>query len=376
MTRPATRSRFARLTIGTSLLMMAAAAQAQSYNAKELKPPSGYSAAACDYANSNSLSENGDVAMRCSYRAGYYFNADMFTFLSYSAYRPVVWRGTSTAGTVLSLPTGTDTKRILGVDSKGRVLALLGPIDKPGATPDLSKYALAWWDGSTRSAWATPIKDLNKWTFGNATASGKLVGFANASAQGQKLVVLSGPASQATMTTVPLPPGVGTGASQAQMGNYTFNKDVAINDQGQIALLAHVGDVNSLQRSAQAWFWNGSAWAQIPGPNGGTFSPDLVLENIGPSGDIVLAENMYDNSQPLKGYVWNAASGLKALPASFVRPAANTYATVADNGDVIGRATLPNAPSYMQMGQDRGVIYRNVVLTVLNTLITAPSGFT
>jgi hypothetical protein len=359
--------------LAMSLLASVFVAEAQSlaYTAKELKRPTGYGVSACDHPMDAALSDNGDVSSLCAYRSGFFFDPSIgfgLIPLPRTAFRPVIWRNGG-APVLPAMASGTEVKVIVGVDGRGRVLGRVGPIPSSKVTYDAKRETLNWWEGSQRSSWKSPVLDLAyNWAVSNVTHSGQFAAMTNSGATGPRVIVVNG----STVRDVPLPPGVGVSPGQQALLVSLYERNLVMNDKGQIALRTVVISTNSANEAPQAWFWNGSQWGQIP-----TGGRSLIVQDINASGVVHLTGMPYiDNDTRLRRYLWQEGGDLSMVSdeayGSFSRP----QSSVADNGDIVGVAVLPTVSSLPNIGQQRAVVWRNGQGLDLNSLNTPPSGHT
>ncbi len=360
------RLSMSRLPLSAAWLILAlsspAAIRAQtSYTAIELKSPLGYGAYSCDHFNARSLGDNGDVVSLCSYVAGYFFAPEFMGIvpLPYSAFKPVVWRKGSPK--LLSLPSGNDGKSFLGVDGQGRVLGNIGPISRPNSST-VAISSNVWWDGTSRTPWTLPAAAQGvDWTFGNVTASGKVAALSSGAAGGTpRLAIIQG----STLQNIPLPPDVVAGAGTL--------KQVAMNDKGQLAVLNTASEAQGIGGSYKAWFWNGSDWTAITAAPIASYW--VSLDNVNNAGQVLLSDRPSYEIQTI--YLWSEAAGLSTIdPRGTPTAYGNGPDFLADNGDVVGQATFPDAPDLPLAGRRRASIWRNGQFIDLNTLVKPPSGF-
>jgi hypothetical protein len=358
-----------------------ASAQTLGYTAKELAPPFTYTIPRCEFVTRHSLGDNGTVASLCTYVAGFYFAPQVGVFfpIPYPAHRPIAWRNNGASVGTLPLPAGFEIKYDpYGVDAKGRILARIGPIQKPGSGYDYAQESLVWWDGNTRSTWSPPIeglKDVFQWRLGNVTPQGKVPAFTlrKGAQQGGRIVVIDGD----SVRDLPLPPDLISNPDGVYVLGSLSGQNIFMNDQGQLVMLTRPREGQIAKPDVRAWFWNGQSWREIT-PGGTPFSMTLQLENITAKGDVMLTDFVYSESgsSDIRRYIWSETGGLKALASE----STTDYKTVAqqvleDGNTVAGQAQFALTSKHPRPGRNRAALFRDGRVIDLNSIVPPPSGY-
>jgi hypothetical protein len=340
-----------------ALICLPLMASAQTYTAKVLPTPAG--ALGCT-TQGLSLNDAGDVLGGC-----YFKNTNVFAWLLAAAIqsgvssvgKSVVWRAN---GTVQTLSGGY----AYGFNAAGNVL---GYNQLTGGN--------AIWKGTLKSTWTPPSGLGGKWHMVDSAREHAL------SRGGKAILIALDDGRSYTVNNTPLTLGTVVGntsrklsapPTECRMSNTDTRKYYAINDAGQVGLLASWLEFtdeldaygsNIPADHVQPCLWTGTAWTVGPAvppakrvPGVTILAQDAQLDGMDDSGGMLI------HAGDDKAFYWSGAdSALVPVPIQ-VR-------ALGANGERLGGSALSN-----NNPMDRATVWRNGVAVDLNTLTTLPSG--
>jgi hypothetical protein len=311
------------------------AAQAVSYTAKQIKAPSGIRRT-CPY--DAHLSDSGDMASVCYFRAGYTL-VDLGNGIPIVAAdetgRPVSWPAATSNPIVLKSPPeiGVQSMMVHGMDKQGNILA--------GGLYDGRLY---WYNKSgVAKTWTPAGAGRTASKVGALSPSGQaLIEAVESGGNNSELLLVQGEQSRV------IPKALVTPYYWASYG---------LNDVGQIAVCMSNASSSAMR------FWDGQQWSDLKAPPAFA-TKDLCVR-------LTMAENgaIYMSDYAAGGmHIWRHPAAAPDQAPEFVPgPSA-----VSPNGTLFGTATFPSASNFGRFGKQRAAIWVNGTPLDVNTLVKPP----